>query len=207
MNVLWVDAVSSSIRLNRVFMRYVTQSKSDSIPAPSTYPATSTASDLNRSSVGTLMYSQRDSLVDSLHFLSRSLMRMRIQHAVMGPSAIALKDCDLHPSGERAQEIELIMSAENYAKFRSTWVNQRLAAVDSDDRQFWDNRTGYVLRIYITGDWLKTGKRALRVPDSTQLPKSEDGIAYWIPDAQDIRRNPSEERRREKVAPYCTIAA
>jgi hypothetical protein len=167
-------------------MRYVTQSKSDSIPAPSTYPATSTASDLNRSSVGTLMYSQRDSLVDS---------------------AIALKDCDLHPSGERAQEIELIMSAENYAKFRSTWVNQRLAAVDSDDRQFWDNRTGYVLRIYITGDWLKTGKRALRVPDSTQLPKSEDGIAYWIPDAQDIRRNPSEERRREKVAPYCTIAA
>ncbi len=153
------------------------------------------------------MYSQRNSLVDCLHFLSRSLMRMRIQHAVMGSSAIALNSHDLHPSSDRAQEIELLMSADHYEKFQSTWVNQRLAAIDSDDRQFWDNRTGYILRIHLTGDWLKIGKRALRIPDLTQLPTSEDGIAYWIPETQDTRRSPSEERRREKVAPYCTIAA
>jgi hypothetical protein len=188
-------------------MGYVTQSKSASIFDRSTYPATSTPSDLNHSSVGTLMYSQRNSLVDCLHFLSRSLMRMRIQHAVMGSSAIALNSHAPHASSERAQEIELLMSADHYAKFQSTWVNQRLAAIDSDDRQFWDNRTGYVLRIHLTGDWLKMGKRALRVPDLTQLPTSDDGIAYWIPEAQDLRRTPSEERRREKVAPYCTIAA
>jgi hypothetical protein len=153
-------------------------------------------------------YSQRDSLIDSLTFLSRSLTRMRIQHAVMGPVSSTRDPGPTNPSSDRGQDIELLMSPEHYAKFRSNWLNQRLASIESDDHQFWDNRTGYLLRIYITGDWIKIGKRALRVPDCATLPKNEDGIAYWIPDASDTRVKPPEERRPwEKISAQSTIAA
>ena len=74
---------------------------------------------------------------------------MQIEHAVMGDGALALKDSlkinDVLRPGERSPEIELIMSPEHYAKFRSSWVNQRLATIDADKHQFWDNRTGYLL--------------------------------------------------------------
>jgi hypothetical protein len=197
-------------------MSYATQSKSISLPIYPSDPSTATqlgqhrssTRSPNRSSLGLPMYSQRDSLVDSLHFLSRSLTRMRIQHAVMGASAVALREQIPHSSGDRGQDIDLMMSPEDYAKFRSTWVNQRLASIESDEHQFWDNRTGYLVRIHITGAWIKTGKRAIRVPDLSTLPKTEDGIAYWIPDAADPRFKPAEERRPwEKIAPQRTIAA
>ncbi len=192
-------------------MSYVTQSfQSLSIPVP-TSPhdsATTTRLQTNRLSVGLPMYSQRDSLIDSVHFLSRSLTRMRIQHAVMGSCALSIRDHVPHPSSDRSQDIELLMSPEHYAKFRSTWLNQRLASIESEDHQFWDNRTGYLLRIYVTGEWIKLGKRALRVPEFAALPKTDDGIAYWIPDAPDTRVKPIEERRPwEKISAQRTIAA
>ena len=158
------------------------------------------------------LYSQRNSLIDGLFLVSRSLRRMQIEHAVMGDGALALKDSlkinDVLRPGERSPEIELIMSPEHYAKFRSSWVNQRLATIDADKNQFWDNRTGYLLCIYVTGDWIKLGRRALRVPDVAALPKTDDRIPYWIPDATDTRRLAVDERRsREKGVVCQSIAA
>ena len=137
---------------------------------------------------------------------------MQIEHAVMGDGAIALENPlkidDFPRPGERSPEIELIMSPEHYAKFRSSWVNQRLATIDAEAHQFWDNRTGYLLCIHVTGDWIKLGRRALRVPDVTTLPKTNERISYWIPDATDTRRLAADERRsREKGVVGQSIAA
>lgn len=137
---------------------------------------------------------------------------MQIEHAVMGDGARALKDPskinDVLRPDERSPEIELIMSAEHYAKFRSSWVNQRLATIDADKHQFWDNRTGYLLCIYVTDDWIKLGRRALRVPDVAALPKTDDRISYWIPDTTDTRRLAVDDRRsREKGVVCQSIAA
>ena len=159
-----------------------------------------------------ILYSQRNSLGDSLLLVSRNLRRMQIEHAVMGDGALALKD-PLNTSvvprpGERGPEIELIMSSDHYAKFRSSWVNQRLAAIDTDDHQFWDNRTGYLLCVYVTNDWVKLGRRAFRVPDVAALPKTDDRISYWIPDVTDMRRSVIDDRRtREKNVICRSIAA
>ncbi len=159
-----------------------------------------------------VLYSQRNSLVDSLILVSRSLRRMQIEHAVMGDGALALKD-PLSPSavprpGERGPEIELIMSSDHYAKFRSSWVNQRLAAIDTDTHQFWDNRTGYLLYVHVIGDWIKLGRRAFKIPNIAVLPKTDDRISYWIPDVMDARRSLVEERRlREKGLVCKSIAA
>ena len=173
-------------------------------------PGTVTASiqPNNRPSV---LYSQRNSLVDSLFLVSRSLRRMQIEHAVMGDGALTLKDplkinAALGP-GERSPEIELIMSPDHYAKFRSSWVNQRLAAIDTDDHQFWDNRTGYLLCIYVTGNWVKLGRQAFRVPDVAVLPKTDDRISYWIPDVTDARRSVLEERRSREKGVVCQLIA
>ncbi len=163
-----------------------------------------------------ILYSQRNSLVDSLVLVSRSLRRMQIEHAVMGDGALALKNSlntrantsAVPRLDERGPEIELIMSSDHYAKFRSSWVNQRLAAIDTDAHQFWDNRTGYLLCIYVTGYWVKLGQRAFRVPDVAALPKTDDRISYWIPDVTDMYRSVLEERRiREKGLVCQSIAA
>ena len=137
---------------------------------------------------------------------------MHIEHAVMGDGALVLEDLlkinDVPRPGERSPEIELIMSPDHYAKFRSSWVNQRLATIDADKHQFWDNRTGYLLCIYVTGDWIKFGRRTLRVPDVATLPRTDDRISYWIPDVPDTRRLALDERRsREKRVVCQSIAA
>ena len=157
-------------------------------------------------------YSQRNSLVDSLVLVSRSLRRMQIEHAVMGDGALALKNL-LNTSAvprldERGPEIELIMSPDHYEKFRSSWVNQRLAAIDTEAHQFWDNRTGYLLCIYVAGDWIKLGRRAFQVPDVAALPKTDDHVSYWIPDVTDRRRSVLDDgRTREKGMVGQSIAA
>ena len=159
-----------------------------------------------------VLYSQRNSLVDSLVLVSRSLRRMQIEHAVMGDGALALKD-SLNTSvaarlDERSPEIELIMSPDHYAKFRSSWVNQRLAAIDTDAHQFWDNRTGYLLCVCVTGDWVKLGRRAFRVPNVAALPKTDDHVSYWIPDGTDKRRSVLDDRRTREKGMVCqSIAA
>ena len=100
------------------------------------------------------------------------------------------------------------MLFRSYAKFRSSWVNQRLAAIDTDDHQFWDNRTGYLLCVYVTNDWVKVGRRAFRVPDVAALPKTGDRISYWIPDVTDTRRSVIDERRTRQKNVVCrSIAA
>jgi|GEM_PF-1437817 len=174
-------------------------------------PGTVTAS-THSNGQPSLLYSQRNSLVDGLFLVSRSLRRMQIEHAVMGAGALALKDpLNTNPvprPGECSPEIELIMSLDDYAKFRSSWVNQRLAAIDAEDHQFWDNRTGYLLCIYVIGDWIKLGRRAFRIPDVAALPKTDDRISYWIPDMTDTRRSLIEERRiRDKGVVCQSVAA
>ena len=157
------------------------------------------------------LYSQRNSLADGLFLVSRSLRRMQIEHAVMGDGALALGDPlkinAVQSPGERSPEIELIMSQDHYEKFRSSWVNQRLAAIDTDDHQFWDNRTGYLLCVYVTGDWVKLGRRAFRVPDVAALPKTDDRISYWIPDFTDTRRSVVDERRSREKGVVCQSVA
>ena len=190
----------SSNRFNRVFMSYENQ------------PGTATASIRSTNDRSSSLYSQRNSLADGLFLVSRSLRRMQIEHAVMGDGALALEDPSkinaVQKPGECRPEIELIMSPDHYAKFRSSWVNQRLAAIDAEDHQFWDNRTGYLLCVYVTGDWVKLGRRAFRVPEVAVLPKTDDRISYWIPDFTDTRRSASEERRiREKGVICRSIAA
>jgi hypothetical protein len=133
-----------------------------------------------------LTYSQCGDVFNTITFLSRSLNRMRINHAITGRSAIALMSLSSTGplikalSSSPGSSIELIMSARSYEHFLSVCIHQRIKPMPENDRTFWDHRTGCTLKIYVVGDRLKFGRRTITVPQLDTLVINDDGIKSWI---------------------------
>lgn len=121
-------------------------------------------------------YTQCGDIVNSIMFLSRSLNRMRIDHAIGGQSAVALTM--LSPS--TGTSIELIMSSESYDHFLNVCIHQRIKPRSENDRIFWDHRTGCILKIYVAGEPTKFGRRTMTVPELDTLLINDDSIKFWI---------------------------
>ena len=130
---------------------------------------------LVKKSSNSLNYSQCGDVFNAITFLSRSLNRMRIDHAITGRSAIALMS--LSSTGT---SIELIMSAGSYEHFLNVCIHQRIKPMPENDRMFWDHRTGCTLKIYVVGERLKFGRRTVTVPSLDTLLINDDGIKSWI---------------------------
>ncbi|MCY7406238.1 MAG: hypothetical protein LH631_02355 [Alkalinema sp. CAN_BIN05] len=108
--------------------------------------------------------------------MSRSLNRMRIDHAIAGQSAIDLKTL----SSASGTSIELIMSSEGYGHFLNVCIHQRIKPMPENDRMFWDHRTGCTLKIYIAGERIKSERRTVIVPELGTLLLNDDGIKSWL---------------------------
>ena len=129
-----------------------------------------------------LNYSQCGNLFNSIMFLSRSLNRMRIDHAIAGQSAVALTAL----SSASGTSIELIMSAESYDHFLNVCIHQRIKPMSENDRMFWDHRTGCTLKIYVAGERIKFGRRTVTVPKLNSLVFNDDGIKSWIIESKSV---------------------
>ena len=124
-----------------------------------------------------LSYSQCGDMFNSILFLSRSLNRMRIDHAIAGQSAIALTTVTASSPGT---SIELVMSPQSYDHFVNVCIHQRIKPMPENDRMFWDHRTGCTLKIYMAGERIKSGRRTVTVPPLDTLLINDDGIKSWI---------------------------
>lgn len=122
-------------------------------------------------------YSQCGDMFNSILFLSRSLNRMRIDHAIAGQSAIVLTTV---PSSSTGTSIELIMSSQSYDHFVNVCIHQRIKPMPENDRMFWDHRTGCTIKIYMAGERIKSGRRTVTVPELGSLMLNDDGIKSWI---------------------------
>lgn len=131
---------------------------------------------LVKKSNNSLNYAQCGDVFNTITFLSRSLNRMRIDHAITGRSAIALMSL----CSSTGTSIELIMSPESYEHFLKVCIHQRIKPMIENDRMFWDQRTGCTLKIYVVGDRLKFGRRTVTVPPLNTLLINDDGIKCWI---------------------------
>ena len=147
-------------------------------------------------------YTQCGDIVNSIMFLSRSLNRMRIDHAVAGQSAVALTT--LLPS--TGTSIELIMSSDSYDHFLNVCIHQRIRPTSENDRMFWDHRTGCILKIYVAGERIKFGLRTVTVPELNTLVFNDDDIKSWIIESKSVvssgsrSRQAVSSRRSEKEA-------
>ena len=141
---------------------------------------------LVKKSSNSLNYAQCGDMFNTIIFLSRSLNRMRIDHAITGRSALALMSLSYIGTSIKAlssstwTSIELIMSPESYEHFLSVCIHQRIKPMAGNDRTFWDQRTGCTLKIYVVGDRLKFGRRTVTVPPLNTLLIKDDGIKCWI---------------------------
>lgn len=149
-----------------------------------------------------LNYSQCGDVFNSITFLSRSLNRMRIDHAIAGQSAVALTTL----SSSVGTSIELVMSPESYDHFLNVCIHQRIKPMPENDRMFWDHRTGCTLKIYMAGERIKSGKRTVTVPPLDTLLINDDGIKSWIIESKALVTSESrsckavESRRSKKKA-------
>lgn len=123
-------------------------------------------------------YSQCGDMFNSILFLSRSLNRMRIDHAIAGQSAVALTTATA--SSFPGTSIELIMSPQSYDHFVNVCIHQRIKPMPENDRMFWDHQTGCTIKIYMAGERIKSGRRTVTVPDLDSLLLNDDGIKSWI---------------------------
>lgn len=156
---------------------------------------------LVKKSSDSLNYSQCGDLFNTVTFLSRSLNRMRIDHAITGRSAIALMS--LYSPGASTEvlssstgtSIKLIMSPESYEHFLNVCIHQRIKRMPENDRMFWDNRTGCILKIYVVGERLKLGRRTLIVPPLDTLLINDDGVKSWIIKSKTVVASRSRSRK------------
>ncbi len=146
-----------------------------------------------------LYYSQCGDVFNTVTFLSRSLTRMRIDHAITGRSAISLMSlsstgplANLSSSGP---SIELIMSARSYEHFLNVCIYQRIKPMPENDRTFWDHRTGCTLKIYVVGERLKFGRRTMTVPPLDTLLINNDGVKSWIIKSKTVVASRSRSRK------------
>ncbi len=131
---------------------------------------------LAKKSSRSLSYSQCGDLLNSIIFLSRSLSRMRIDHAITGQSAVALRTA----SPTTGTSIELIMSPEGYDHFINVYTHQRISHTSENGRTFWDHRTGCMLNVYLAGEEITHGLRRITVPALDTLFVNDDRIKSWI---------------------------
>ncbi len=143
-----------------------------------------------------LHYSQCGDIINSIVFLSRSLNRMRVGHAIAGQAAIAL--VALSPSFPMIS-IELVMSSESYDHFLNVCIHQRIKPTLENDRVFWDHRTGCMLKVYVAGERTEFGQKIVTVPELNTLMFNENGIKSWIIESKSV--DSLESRPRQAVSP------
>jgi hypothetical protein len=141
------------------------------------------------------VYSQCGDLFSSIQFLSRSLRRMNVDHAITGVSAIVMESGG---SGtEIKSEVDLILSRQSYEHFLKSCVHQQMKPIEGEERTFWDHRTGCTLRIYMTGERLKVGRRSIEIPELHMMNLNDEGIKCWTVESKSAR----ETARKLKVSP------
>ncbi len=140
------------------------------------------------------VYSQCGDLFSSIQFLSRSLRRMNVDHALTGVSAVVMESGVTGP--EIASEIDLILSRQSYEHFLKSCVHQQVKPIEGDERAFWDNRTGCTVRIYMTGERLKVGRRSIEIPELNMMALNDEGIKSWTVESKSSR----ETSRKLKVS-------
>ncbi len=132
------------------------------------------------------IYSQCGDLFSSVKFLSRSLKRMLVDHAITGYSAQVMESdrlmCGI------GSDIDLIMSDESYEHFLRSCVHQRMKPIEGEQRMFWDSRTGCTVRIYVTGERIKVGRRSVKIPALGVMLPNDEGIKTWTLDIPVVRK-------------------
>lgn len=141
------------------------------------------------------IYSQCGDLFTSVKFLSQSLKRMRVDHAITGYSA-AVMESGITISGLES-EIELVLSSESYEDFLKRCVYQQMTPIEGEARAFWDHRTGSTVRIYLSGERIKVGRRSVEIPDLSQTILNDEGIKAWKLDLPVARKS----MRKAKLTP------
>lgn len=148
---------------------------------PSSYLHSSSHSSVFRNTLNcSPIYSQCGDLFTSVKFLSRSLQRMRVDHAITGYSA-AVMESGITMSGLES-EIELVLSSESYEDFLKRCLYQQMTPIEGEARAFWDHRTGCTVRIYVSGERIKVGRRSVEIPDLNQMALNDEGIRVWVLD-------------------------
>lgn len=128
------------------------------------------------------IYSQCGDLFSNIKFLSRSLRRMNVDHAITGKSAMVMESGTFEMEVE--PEIELILSNDSYEHFLKICVHQQVKPIDGEDRMFWDNRTGCTIRVYVVGENFPQGRRSMEIPALHLLPTNDEGIKSWNVEGQ-----------------------
>lgn len=139
-------------------------------------------------------YSQCGDLFSSIQFLSRSLRRMNVDHALTGVSADVMESGVTHPGMK--SEIDLILSRQSYEHFLKSCVHQQMKPIEGEERTFWDHRTGCTMRIYVTGERLKVGRRSIEIPELNRMAVNDEGIKSWTVESKSSR----EASRKLKVS-------
>ncbi len=132
------------------------------------------------------VYSQCGDLFSSIQILSRSLRRMHVDHALTGICAVVMAAGGAE-SGTKP-EIDLILSHQSYAHFLKICVHQQVKPIEGEDRAFWDNRTGCTVRIYVTGERVKVGRRSIEIPQLNMMPMNDEGIKSWTVESKRSRK-------------------
>jgi hypothetical protein len=127
------------------------------------------------------LYSQCGDLLNSIVFLSRSLRRMNVDHAITGAAVLAMESSFDQSMSYSSVEplIELVLSGNSYEHFLKSCVHQQIKPIEGEDRMFWDNRTGCTVRIYLTGESMKVGHRSIVIPALNGMTLNAEGIKSW----------------------------
>jgi hypothetical protein len=144
------------------------------------------------------VYSQCGDLFSSIKFLSRSLRRMNVDHALTGCSAVVMESGVAGP--EMKSEIDLILSRQSYEHFLKSCVHQQVKPIEGEERAFWDNRTGCTVRIYVAGERLKIGRRSVEIPELNMMRLNDEGIKSWTVESKVKSKSVRETSRKLKVS-------
>jgi hypothetical protein len=119
---------------------------------------------------------------------------MNVDHALTGVSAVVMESGFTGP--EMKSEIDLILSHQSYEHFLKSCVHQQVKPIEGEERAFWDNRTGCTVRIYVTGERLKVGRRSVEIPELNMMALNDEGIKSWTVESKSAR----ETARKLKVS-------
>jgi hypothetical protein len=119
---------------------------------------------------------------------------MNVDHALTGVSAVVMESGVTGP--EITSEIDLILSRQSYEHFLKSCVHQQVKPIEGEERAFWDNRTGCTVRIYMTGERLKVGRRSIEIPELNMMTLNDEGIKSWTVESKSSR----ETSRKLKVS-------
>ncbi len=155
------------------------------IPLQSSLRSSSSSSAFRTNSHYSPVYSQCGDLFISIQFLSRSLRRMNVDHALTGVSAVVMESGVAGP--DIKSEIDLILSHQSYEHFLKSCVHQQVKPIEGEARAFWDNRTGCTVRIYVAGERIKVGRRSIEIPELNTMTLNDEGIKSWTAETKSSR--------------------